>query len=96
MGGALRLTPPESGSRAILHRGRFWNVWHYLLWRSLVVAAGPAWLRRLVVARHLMTLRERARREGAGSAAIPFLLVHDAVECAAIARGAIRYRTLVL
>jgi GT2 family glycosyltransferase len=95
-GPVVRVLAEHPGSRAMLHRGRFWNVWHYLLWRSLVTAAGPAWLRRLVLARHLITLRERARREGAGSAAIPFLLVHDAVECAAIARGAIRYRTLVL
>ena len=48
---------------------------------------GPRWLRRLLLARHLMTLRERARREGAGSAAIPFLLVHDAVECGAWPAG---------
>jgi hypothetical protein len=27
---------------------------------------------------------------------IPFLLVYDAVECWAIARGAIRHKTLVL
>jgi GT2 family glycosyltransferase len=95
-GPVVRVLAGHPGSRAMLYRGRFWNVWHYLLWRSLLAAAGPRWLRRLVLARHLMTLRERARREGAGSGAIPFLLVHDAVECAAIARGAIRYRTLVL
>ncbi|HEX3691459.1 MAG TPA: glycosyltransferase [Solirubrobacteraceae bacterium] len=95
-GPVVRVLAAHPGSRAMLYRGRFWNVWHYLLWRSLLAAAGPAWLRRLVLARHLMTLRERARREGASSVAIPFLLMHDAVECAAIARGAIRYRTLVL
>ncbi len=95
-GPVVRVLAAHPGSRTMLYRGRFWNVWHYLLWRSLLVAAGPSWLRRLVLARHLMTLRERARREGAGSAAIPFLLVHDAVECGAIVRGAIRYRTLVL
>lgn len=66
------------------------------MWRSLLFSAGSAWLRRLVLARHLMTLRTRARREGATIAAIPFLLVHDAVECAVIVRGAIRYRLLVL
>lgn len=95
-GPVVRVLAAHPGSRAMLYRGRFWNVWHYLLWRSLLTAAGPAWLRRLVLARHLMTLRERARREGANSAAIPLFLVHDAVECWAIARGAIRYRTLVL
>jgi glycosyltransferase involved in cell wall biosynthesis len=95
-GPVVRVLAEHPGSRAMLHRGRFWNVWHYLLWRSVLAAAGPAWLRRIVLTRHLMTLRERAHREGASSAAIPFLVVHDAVECAAIARGAIRYRTLVL
>jgi len=44
----------------------------------------------------LGTLRARAVREGGGTAAIPFLLLHDAVECWAIARAAVRYRTLVL
>lgn len=95
-GPVVRVLGDHPGSRAMLYRARFWNVWHYLMWRSLLATAGPAWLRRLVLARHLMTLRERALREGASSLAIPFLLVHDAVECAAIARGAIRYRTLVL
>jgi GT2 family glycosyltransferase len=95
-GPVVRVLAEHPGSRAILFRGRFWNVWHYLLWRSLLSAAGPAWLRRLVLARHLLTLRERARREGAGRGGIAFLLVHDVVECWAIARGAIRYRTLVL
>jgi glycosyltransferase involved in cell wall biosynthesis len=95
-GPVVRVLAEHPGSRAMLHRGRFWNVWHYLLWRSVLAVAGPAWLRRIVLARHLMTLRERARREGASTAAIPFLVAHDAVECAAIARAAIRYRTLVL
>jgi GT2 family glycosyltransferase len=95
-GPVVRVLAAHPGSRAMLYRGRFWNVWHYLLWRSLLVAAGPRWLRRLVLARHLMTLRRRAREEGAGSAGIAFLLVHDAVECGAIACAAIRYRTLVL
>jgi len=40
--------------------------------------------------------RPRGRFWGATVAAIPFLLVHDAVECAVIVRGAIRYRLLVL
>ena len=39
---------------------------------------------------------ERASALGGSPTTIPFLLVHDAVECWAIARGALRYRTLVL
>ena len=91
------------GARAMLYRGRFWNVWHYLTWRSLLVVPVPRRLRRLrrlILARHLLALTARAREAGVAGpqllGAVPFLLVHDAVECAAVARGAIRERTLVL
>jgi glycosyltransferase involved in cell wall biosynthesis len=83
-------------TRTILYRRVFWNVWHYLLWRSLLTLAGPPWLRRLLLARHLGQLSRRARDQGAGPEAIPFLLVYDAVECWSVTRGALRYRTLVL
>jgi glycosyltransferase involved in cell wall biosynthesis len=82
--------------RTTLERGVFWNVWHYLLWRSLLALLAPRWLRQLLVTKHLLELRKRAREAGAGSWAVPFLLVHDVVECWAVARGAVRYRTLVL
>jgi hypothetical protein len=74
----------------------FWNVWHYLLWRSLLSRAAPRPLRRPILARHLLELGRRARRKGGCAWMIPFLLVYDAVECWAIARGAIRHKTLVL
>ena len=80
----------------MLHRGLFWKVWHYLMWRSLLALLAPAWLRRIVVARHLAQLRRRAAERGAGTAAVPFLLVYDAVECAAVAGGALRHRVRVL
>ncbi len=95
-GPAVRVLAEHPGARALLFRGRFWNVWHYLMWRSLLALAGPRWLRRVVLTRHLLTLRARARRERAGRGGVAFLLVHDAVECWAIARGAVRYRMLVL
>ena len=83
----------------MLHRRVFWNVWHYLLWRSVLALAAPRPLRRLILARHLLEPR-RSRGGGAGGLslawAIPYLLVHDAVECWAVARGAIRHRTFVL
>lgn len=93
---AVRLFAVHPQTRAMLYRGRFWNVWHYLMWRSLLALLAPAWLRRLLLTRHLMELRVRARLEGAGSSAVPFLVAHDLVECWAVARGAIRYRTFVL
>ena len=80
----------------MLHRRLFWNVWHYLMWRSLLALLAPPWLRRIVLARHFAQLRRRAAAGGAGAAAVPFLLVHDAVECAAVAGGALRHRVLVL
>jgi glycosyltransferase involved in cell wall biosynthesis len=83
-------------TRSLLYRRVFWNVWHYLLWRSLFALAAPPWLRRLLLARHVRELSARAREHGAGPGAIPFLIVHDAVECWAVARGAVRNRTLVL
>lgn len=83
-------------TRAMLHRGIFWNVWHYLLWRSLVALAGPRWLRRMLVTLHLNELRKRSRAAGASGWGVPILILHDFVECWAVARGAIRYRTLVL
>ncbi len=93
---ATRVFRDHPQARSMLFRGVFWNVWHYLLWRSLLALAAPAWLRRIVLARHLLSLRRRAAQAGAGAWAIPFLLVHDAVECGAVARGAVRHRTLVL
>ncbi|HET9102206.1 MAG TPA: glycosyltransferase [Solirubrobacteraceae bacterium] len=89
---------PEA--RVMLWRGRFWNVWHYLLWRSVLVLPAPRWLRAAVLTRHAAALAGRARAAGVRPAAVPlavaFLAVHDAVECAAILRGALRSRTLVL
>jgi GT2 family glycosyltransferase len=95
-GRGVRVFADHPGTRAMLHRRVFWNVWHYLLWRSLLALLMPRALRRLVLARHLLELRLRARRAGAGAWLIPFLLAYDAVECWSIARGAIRHRTVVL
>jgi glycosyltransferase involved in cell wall biosynthesis len=82
--------------RSQLYRGVFWNVWHYLLWRSALALLAPVWLRRLLLTRYVLELRKRARAEGGGAWAVPFFVLHDAVESWAIARGAIRHRTLVL
>jgi GT2 family glycosyltransferase len=88
-----------------LHRGLreqalvrrvFWNVWHYLLLRSLLALALPRPLRRFLLARYALALRKRARRAGAGAWAVPYLVLHDAVELGAVVRGALRHRTFVL
>jgi GT2 family glycosyltransferase len=93
---AVRVFAVHPQLRATLNRRVFWNVWHYLLWRSLLALIAPSWLRRMVLTMHLLELRKRARFGGAGAWAVPFLLVHDIVECWAVARGAVRYRTPVL
>jgi glycosyltransferase involved in cell wall biosynthesis len=92
----MRVFAEHPQTRSMLYRGIFWNVWHYLLWRSLAALLAPAWLRRVVLTLHLVQLRRRAREAGAGGWAVPFLVVHDVVECWAVARGGLRYRTLVL
>jgi GT2 family glycosyltransferase len=92
----VRVFAEHPQTRSMLYHGVFWNVWHYLLWRSVLALAGPAWLRRLLLTRHLSELRRRSRATGSGGWAVPFLILHDAVECWAIARGARRYRTFVL
>ncbi len=95
-GPAVRVLAEHPQVREELYRGLFWNVWHYLLWRSVLAVAAPGWLRRLLIGRHLISLERRARELGAGPWAVPFLVVNDAVESWAIARGAWRHRTFVL
>lgn len=99
---AVRVLREHDGARGILWRGVFWNAWHYLMWRSLLalILPLPRSLRRLILARHLRRLARRAREDGSDGLslawAIPFLVLHDGVECAAVLRGAIRHRVLVL
>ncbi|MGI8904120.1 MAG: glycosyltransferase family 2 protein [Solirubrobacteraceae bacterium] len=93
---AVRVFAAHPQLRTMLERRVFWNVWHYLLWRSLLALLAPAWLRRMLLTLHLFELRKRARAAGAGAWGVPFLLLHDLVECWAVARGAVRHRTLVL
>jgi glycosyltransferase involved in cell wall biosynthesis len=93
---AMRIFADHPGARSMLYRRVFWNVWHYLLWRSILALLAPSWLRRMILTLHLLTLHRRARAARSGVAAIPFLLVFDFVECWAVARGAIRHRTLVV
>lgn len=97
---AARLIRDHPATRGFLWGGLFWNVWHYLLWRSLLSLALPRSLRRLIVQRHLRALRRRAAGFGVAGwrqlPAVVFLLAYDGVECWAVARDALRHRVLVL
>jgi glycosyltransferase involved in cell wall biosynthesis len=86
--------------RARLINGVFWNWTHYLLFRALLGLPFARrrwgwplawWLGRRLVAYEL----EKGRRQGTRALAV-FWLAHDVVEVAAVLRGAIRYRTLVI
>jgi GT2 family glycosyltransferase len=85
--------------RAELKRRIFWKGSHYLLLRVLVAWLLPRrlWLvRRWLALPYLWHLAERGRREGGGLLASPYFALHDLVELAAVVRGAVRYRVLVL
>lgn len=93
---AVRVIAEHPPTRAMLTQRIFWNVWHYMLWRSVLALLGPRSVRRFLITKHLLALRDRARTDGAGEWSVPLLLLHDIVESCAMVRGALRYRTLVL
>jgi glycosyltransferase involved in cell wall biosynthesis len=98
-GGVARVFRRHPEARAALSRGVFWNGWHYCLIRSAVALALPRPLRplrRALLTHHLLQLYGRAREGQTGPWAIPFLLLYDAVEFGAVARGGVRYRVFVL
>jgi glycosyltransferase involved in cell wall biosynthesis len=89
---------PQLRGEALTY-GVFWKGSHYLLFRTLLALALPR-LPRLVrlwlaapYARHLLL---RGRHDGGGPLAAPWYALYDLVELAAVARGAVRSRTLVI
>ena len=85
--------------RSALTKRVFWKGSHYLLIRALATLVLPrrlwglaAWLW-LPYALHLV---DRWREEGGGPALAPWIVLHDLVEVAAIARGAAKHRVPVL
>jgi glycosyltransferase involved in cell wall biosynthesis len=82
-----------------LYRGVFWKDSHYHLVKALVALLLPRRLRPLALVLggpYVLHLLERTRREGGGPPAMPYYALYDLVELAAVARGAARYRTVVL
>lgn len=79
--------------------GVFWKGSHYLLVRFLVALVVRRRFPLVAVwlgAPYVRNVLNRGSEEGARVPALPFYLVHDLVELAAVARGAVRYRTFVL
>jgi glycosyltransferase involved in cell wall biosynthesis len=89
--------------KADLDYGIFWKN-HYLVVRALIALALPkrigpvplSWLRRWLGWPYLAHLVVRMREDNATPLHFPYLFVHDVIELVTIARGAVRYRTLVL
>lgn len=86
-----------------LVRGIFWKPQHYHLTRTLLALALPRPLRWIAVYfayRYGVLLWQRAHQQGDGSgggpAYMPYFALYDLLETATAARGAVRYRTLVL
>jgi glycosyltransferase involved in cell wall biosynthesis len=95
----VRVFARHSGARTMLDHRVFWNVWHYLLVRSLLALLLPRRLRALraaILARHLWALAQRSRAVRGAPWLVPFLLLHDLVETLAVARGATRHRVFLL
>ena len=95
----VRVFARHPGARTMLDHRAFWNVWHYLLVRSLLALLLPRRLRALrwaILARHALALNDRARTLGGSPRLLPFFVVYDIVETVAVARGAARHRTLVV
>jgi glycosyltransferase involved in cell wall biosynthesis len=85
--------------RRILTHGVFWKRTHYLLARLILALLLPRRLRPLgwwLAYPYLAHLRGRGRVEGGGLLMGPYYLVHDLVELAAMVRGSLRYRTVVI
>jgi GT2 family glycosyltransferase len=95
----VRVFARHPAARRMLDHHLFWNVWHYLLARSLLALLLPRPLRPLrwaILGRHALALNDRARELGGGPTVLPLLVLYDLVETIAIARGAVRHRTLVV
>lgn len=78
--------------------GRFWKPAHAKL---LLALAGVGLARRsrlalLLTLPYLWEARGRCRARGHSEALVPYVALHDAVETAALLRGAVRHRVLVL
>ncbi len=94
--------------KEMLLKGVFWKHGHYLLLLALVAAALPSrigpvrlrWLRFALADPYFQAVLRRGHAEGASIATslllAPYFMVFDVVETAAMLRGSVRHRTLVI
>lgn len=95
----MRLYARHPELRSTLTYGVFWKKSHYLLVRAGVGLILPKRMRPVrawCLAPLAPSYLQRARDDGGALWAAPYFLVHDAVELAAVVRGAVRYRTPVI
>ena len=98
---AMRPYADHPQLRQHLHHGIFWNPSHYLLLRALVgvglLRRRWAWPLAMWLGKWFVAYEIAESRKHAGTPWLaPWWVVRDVVETAACARGAIRYRVLVL
>ena len=98
---AMRAYALHPQMRKTLYHGLFWNLSHYLLLRALLGAVLArrrwAWPLSWWLAKWFLAYERAESRAHAGSAVYaPWWAVRDAVEVAAVVRGALRYRAPVL
>ena len=98
---AMNAYKKHPGLRRSLHLGLFWNWSHYLVLRALL--ALPllrhrwGWPLAAWLAGRLLAYEVQTSRKVAGTPWLaPWWIVRDVVETAGCARGAVRYRVLVL
>ena len=85
--------------RSVFTHGVFWKPDHFRLTLALLGLALPSrlWPARLMLAvPYLRSARARSLEANRGATLAPYFLLHDLIELGAVARAAVRYRTLML
>jgi GT2 family glycosyltransferase len=85
--------------RSTFRFGIFWKHIHWLFFRALIGFCLPNRLyvlRNWLIYPYVQDIWARGRLEGGGPLLAPYYVLHDAVEIAAVARGGLRNRRLML
>jgi glycosyltransferase involved in cell wall biosynthesis len=85
--------------RTSFRYGIFWKDLHWMFFKALVGALLPNrlhFVRAWLMYPYLHDVWARGRVEGGGPLLAPYFMLHDLIEVIAVARGAVRTRTLML